>query len=508
MKRRFVGFSLAFGILGCVALLANPFDLHVGITRGTSGLAAGVHGAPSVAVAQTAQDGLQSLRSQSKAFVSIAKQVLPSVVTIVCEKTVQVTGLPGQGNSGLFADPFFGRFFQQGPERVPETGTGSGVVVRRDGYILTNNHVVRDADKIRVTLEDGRTFDAEVVGTDTKSDVAVIKVKTDGLDPARLGNSDDLEVGEWVLAVGNPFQLSSTVTAGIVSAVGRSNIGLADYEDFIQTDAAINPGNSGGALVNLDGDVVGINTAIASRNGGNQGVGFAIPINMASRIMDSLISHGKVVRGWMGVSIQNINDTTAEIFGMDRPHGALVGQVSPGSPAEDAGIRQGDVVISIDGKQVKDVEDLQLKIVDHAPGTTVDLGVLRDGKERSIPVKLGELPADETAKAEDGGQLGSQSGRSTDLLGLRLEELTRPVRSELDIPPSVEGLLVTEVDPSKPAGRAGLQRGDIITRVGNDEILSLRSFEEAVKGARAGKPVLFLVRRGDTESFLGVRIPE
>jgi serine protease Do len=507
MKRRIVGLSIAFGILGSVVLLAHPFDLHLSLNRGPSSLTAGVHTAPGVALAQTAQEGIESLRNQSKAFVSIAKEVLPSVVTIVCEKTVQVTGMPGQGSPGLFADPFFGHFFQ-GPDRVPETGTGSGVVVRRDGYILTNNHVVRDADKIRVTLEDGRAFDAEVVGTDPKSDVAVIKIKADGLDPAELGDSNQLEVGEWVLAVGNPFQLSSTVTAGIVSAVGRSNIGLADYEDFIQTDAAINPGNSGGALVNLDGKVVGINTAIASRSGGNQGIGFAIPINMAGRIMDSLISHGKVVRGWMGVSIQNINDTTAEIFGMDRPHGALVGQVTPGSPAEDAGIRQGDVVVSIDGIQVKDVEDLQLKIVDHDPGTKVDLGILRDGKERSITVKLGELQTDEAAKAEDGGERGSPSGRSPDLLGLSLEELTRPVRTELDIPAEVEGLLVTDVDPAKPAGRAGLQRGDIITRVGNDAVLSLRSFEQAVKGARPGKPILFLVRRGDAESFLGVRIPE
>jgi serine protease Do len=228
---------------------------------------------------------------------------------------------------------------------------------------------------------------------------------------------------------------------------------------------------------------------------------------MASRIMDSLISHGKVVRGWLGVSIQNINDTTAEIFGMDRPHGALVGQVAAGSPAEDAGVRQGDVVVSIDGKQVKDVEDLQLKIVDHAPGTKVVLGILRDAKERSISVKLGELQGDLAGKGEGDGVPNPHSSRSTDL-GLSLEELTRQVRAELDIPPGVEGILVTEVDPSKPAGRAGLQRGDIIMRVGNDEILSVRSFEDAVSGAHPGKPVLFLVHRGDTESFLGVRIPE
>jgi serine protease Do len=505
MKGRIVGLSIAFGILGCVALLARPLDLHFNLAGGTSGVTAGVRAADAVAVAQTAEDGVEMLRSQSRAFVSIAKKVLPSVVTIVSEKTVQVTGLPGQGNPGFFGDQFFDRFFQ-GPERVPQQGSGSGVVVRQDGYILTNNHVVRDVDKIRVTLEDGRSFDAEVVGTDPKSDVAVIKIKADGLEPAKLGNSDRLEVGEWVLAVGNPFQLSSTVTAGIVSAVGRSNIGLADYEDFIQTDAAINPGNSGGALVNLDGDVVGINTAIASRTGGNQGIGFAIPINMASRIMDSLITDGKVVRGWLGVNIQNINDTTAEIFGMDRPHGALVGQVVAGSPAEDADIRQGDVIVTIDGAQVKDVEDLQLKIVDHAPGTKVDLGILRDGKERTINVKLGELQAEQSGVAEDGREQGSPSNRSRDL-GLSLQELTLPVRRELDIPPGVEGLVVTDVDPSKPAGRAGLQRGDIITRVGSEEMLSIRSFEKAIKDARPGRPVLFLVRRGDTESFLGVRIP-
>ncbi len=506
MNRRIVGLSIAFGVLGALALLARPLDLHLSISRGASAVTAGVHAAPAVAKAQTAQDGVESLRSQSKAFVSIAKKVLPSVVTIVCEKTVQVTGLPGQGGSPFFSDPFFGRFFQT-PDRVPETGSGSGVIVSADGYILTNNHVVRNADKIRVTLENGRSFDAEVVGTDPKSDVAVIKIKADGLDPAKLGDSDHLEVGEWVLAVGNPFQLSSTVTAGIVSAVGRSNIGLADYEDFIQTDAAINPGNSGGALVNLDGDVVGINTAIASRNGGNQGVGFAIPINMASRIMDSLIDHGRVVRGWLGVSIQNINDTTAEIFGMDRPRGALVGQVSPGSPAEDAGIRQGDVILSINDAPVKDVEDLQLKVVDYAPGTRVDLRILREGDERTITVKLGELESEATDRPGSGESPGVRSDRTADL-GLSLEELTRAVRRELDIPAGVEGLLVTEVNPAKPAGRAGLQRGDIITKVGGQEVLSLRSFETAIRDARPGKPVLFLVRRGDMESFLGVRIPE
>jgi serine protease Do len=500
--------SIAFGILGTVALLARPLDLHLTLSRGANAVTAGVHATPAVAAAQSAEDGVATLRSQSKAFVNIAKQVLPSVVTIVSEKTVQVTGMPGGNSPGIFSDPLFGHFFQQPQERVPETGSGSGVVISGDGYILTNNHVVKDAEKIRVTLEDGRAFDAEVVGTDPKSDVAVIKIKADGLQAAKLGNSDKLEVGEWVLAVGNPFQLSSTVTAGIVSAVGRSNIGLADYEDFIQTDAAINPGNSGGALVNLDGELVGINTAIASRNGGNQGVGFAIPINMASRIKDSLISKGKVVRGWMGVSIQNINDTTAEVFGMDRPHGALVNQVVPGSPAEEAGIRQGDIVVSVGGKQVKDVEELQLRIVGYDPGTKVELGILRDGKERDVAVKLGELESDQAANGKSPTlERGSRSNRSNGL-GLGLEELTRQVRQELDIPVGVEGVIVSDVDPSKAAGRAGLQRGDIIMKVGNSDVMSIRTFESAIEDVPAGKPVLFLVRRGEMESFLGVRIPE
>ncbi|MDM7915861.1 MAG: Do family serine endopeptidase, partial [Candidatus Eisenbacteria bacterium] len=338
---------------------------------------------------------------QSKAFVHIAKQVLPSVVTITSERTVQVTGMPGPGGGfRFFGDDFF-RFFNT-PERVPQTGSGSGVIISPDGYVLTNNHVVREADQIRVTLEDGRTFDAEMVGTDPKSDVAVIRIKADDLVPARLGNSDELEVGEWVLAVGNPFQLSSTVTAGIVSAVGRSNIGLADYEDFIQTDAAINPGNSGGALVNLDGEVVGINTAIATRSGANEGVGFAIPINMASRIKDSLIHEGKVVRGWLGVNIQNLNESTAEIFGLDRPQGALVSQVVPGSPAADAGLRVRDVITEIDGRPVKDVEDLQLQVVDRAPGTRVKLTVQREGRDRTVEVKLGELEAESVPDSRGG----------------------------------------------------------------------------------------------------------
>ena len=316
-----------------------------------------------------------------------------------------------------------------------------------------------------------------------------------------------------MLAVGNPFQLSSTVTAGIVSAVGRSNIGLADYEDFIQTDAAINPGNSGGALVNLDGEVVGINTAIASRSGGNQGVGFAIPVNMASRIMDSLITTGKVVRGWLGVSIQNINDATAEVFGMDRPHGALVGQVESGSPAEKAGIKQGDVIVSIDGKPVKDVEDLQLKVVDIAPGTKIDLDIMRGRHEMTLPLKLGTLPDKTDSKPDesvspDEGQDNAETAQPSSDLGLSLENLTQQARRELDLPGNIDGVLVSDVDASKPAGTAGLQRGDIIEKVDDTPVRSVRSFADAIREVPKGKPALLLVRRGDAELFLAIRMPK
>jgi len=511
MKRRIVWLSLVVGGLGLCALLLRPMDWHITITRGTEPpVTTSLSMRPSTASAQTAAEGVESLRSQSKAFVHIAKEVLPSVVTITTERTVQVTGMPG-GRGGLrfFGDDFF-RFFET-PDRVPQTGSGSGVIISPDGYILTNNHVVREADQIRVTLEDGRQFQAEMVGTDPKSDVAVIRIEADDLTAARLGNSDELEVGEWVLAIGNPFQLSSTVTAGIVSAVGRSNIGLADYEDFIQTDAAINPGNSGGALVNLNGEVVGINTAIATRNGANQGVGFAIPINMASRIKNSLIQDGKVVRGWLGVNIQNLNESTAEIFGLDRPRGALVSQVVPGSPAADAGVRPRDVIIQLDGRPVKDVEDLQLRVVDRSPGTKVDLTVLRDGRERAIEVKLGELEAEAGGASGAGDNTERWSSRDdgrTGGLGLSLEELSREARRELQLPQSVDGVLVTDVDPAKPAGRAGLQRGDVITKVGDREVLSIRAFRDAIQDQDRGRPVLFEVQRGESQIFLGVKLPE
>jgi len=279
------------------------------------------------------------------------------------------------------------------PRKFQQRGQGSGFIISKDGYILINNHVVGDADLIKVKLSDGREFKAKVIGTDPQSDVAVIKIDATNLPVLRLGDSDKLEVGEWVIAIGNPFGLSQTVTVGVVSAKGRSRIGINDYEDFIQTDAAINPGNSGGPLVNIHGEAVGMNTAIFSRSGGYMGIGFAIPINMAKAIKDQLLKKGKVTRGWLGVVIQDIDEELAKSFGLEKTEGVLIAEVSEGSPAEKAGLKQGDIILRLNGKKVDDLGELRNKIALTAPGTKVKLEVLRENKRRTIQVTIGEQPA-------------------------------------------------------------------------------------------------------------------
>jgi len=432
-------------------------------------------------------------------------RVEPAVVNI--DTTVRVRRRVIQ--DGPFGPGYWG---ETQVEEIPQ-GMGTGVLVSPDGVVLTNNHVIRQAQGITVTLADDRQFPARVLGTDPLTDLAILKIDDPKPFPvAHLQSSEGMRTGDWVVALGNPLGIGQTATVGVLSARGRR---LADasqaLSDLLQTDAAINPGNSGGALVNLNGEVVGINTAIATRNGANQGVGFAIPINMASRIKNSLIQDGKVVRGWLGVNIQNLNESTAEIFGLDRPRGALVSQVVPGSPAADAGVRPRDVIIQLDGRPVKDVEDLQLRVVDRSPGTKVDLTVLRDGRERAIEVKLGELEAEAGGASGAGDNTERWSSRDdgrTGGLGLSLEELSREARRELQLPQSVDGVLVTDVDPAKPAGRAGLQRGDVITKVGDREVLSIRAFRDAIQDQDRGRPVLFEVQRGESQIFLGVKLPE
>ena len=397
------------------------------------------------------------------------------------------------------------RFFEDNmPEEFNQQGSGSGVIMNSDGYILTNNHVVANADELDVTLYDGRTATAKLIGRDEESDVAVIKIDLDDLSPAKFGDSDKLEVGEWVLAAGNPFQLTSSITSGIVSAKGRSRIGLANYEDFIQTDAAINPGNSGGALVNLDAEVIGINTAIATRSGGYQGIGFAIPINMASDLAQDLISDGKVTRGFLGVTIRDLDEVMAEYYGLHEPQGSLVQGVEPGGPADRSGLEQGDVITSVNGHEIKDSDDLKMRVARLRPGTDVDVEVMRDKRHKSISVQLGEKNANATASNET--TLGKESSYF-DKLGLEVEDLSRAAYEEFDIDRDVEGVLVTDVKALSPAGKANFRSGDVIIKVDDDWIEGRSQLEKVLNQKDSGDPVLFLVVRAKQELFLAARMP-
>jgi serine protease Do len=329
-------------------------------------------------------------------FVEVAKTTKPAVVNISTTKVIRFREAP---LSPFFHDPFFRRFFGEelfrefrAPRERREQSLGSGVIVNQDGYIITNNHVVERASEIRVLLGDKREFKGKVVATDPRTDVAVVKISGDHLPTIPWGDSDRLQVGEWVLAIGNPFGLNQTVTAGIISATGRANVGIADYEDFIQTDAAINPGNSGGALVNARGELIGINTAIFSRSGGYMGIGFAIPSNMAREVMEALVQKGKVVRGWLGVQIQTVTPELAKKFGLQERQGVLVGAVSEKSPAQDAGIKRGDIILEFGGKRIEDPEQLRKEVAHTGPGKKVPVKIWRNGKEMVLSVQIEELP--------------------------------------------------------------------------------------------------------------------
>jgi serine protease Do len=418
----------------------------------------------------------------------IVKKVSPSVVNIYTTKTVR----QNPAMSPLFDDPFFRQFFGVPFENVPrerrEQALGSGVIVSEDGYLITNNHVVDGADEIKVALADDKTvYDAKVIGTDPQTDIAVIKVEAKKLPAITIADSDQLEVGDTVLAIGNPFGVGQTVTTGIVSAKGRGGMGIVDYEDFIQTDASINPGNSGGALVDIEGRLVGINQSIISRSGGNQGIGFAVPINLARYVMERLISDGKVTRGYLGVMIQPVTPDLAKEFKLPENTGGLVGDVTAKSPAAEAGLKEGDVIVEFNGRKVTDSRHLRLMAAQTAPGTKVPVKVLRDGKEETFTVKLGELPAEGLAKA--GGRSGGlRRGNQADPLdGVVVENLDARYRQQFNIPSQVQGALVVDVDAASPAATAGLRPGDVILeinrqRVSNADEAVQRS--EEVKGDR------------------------
>jgi serine protease Do len=445
----------------------------------------------------------------SEAFEAAAGKIDQCVVPIFAEQEVEVQSpfaSPEDPFRQFFGDDFFKRFFGTPPGGEKQTirSMGSGVIVSDDGYILTNNHVIGGADKLTVVLADKQKYKAKIVGADPQTDVAVIKVDAKDLPAARLGNSDEVRVGQWVIAVGNPFQLLHTVTAGIISAKGRSEIGLADYEDFIQTDAAINPGNSGGALADLDGNVIGINTAINSPSGGNVGIGFAIPSNMAKGVMDKLISEGKVTRGYLGLLPQDIDESLEKALNLDTTNGCLVGDVTSQGPADKAGIKRGDVITKLDGKEIKDSSELRRIVADEKPGTTVTLTVIRDGKEKDMEVKLGERPT-QSAPQEQGQPQTKE--KAFEKLGLSVQDLTEDLAKQLGYE-NESGVVIVGVTPGGPAEDAGLRQGDLIKEVDRTEVTSVKEFVDAVDSLKAGQSAALLVRRGENTFFVAIDIPK
>ena len=441
----------------------------------------------------------------SQPFIAIAKQAKAAVVNISAVKKNK--NRSELGSNPLLDDPFFRRFFgEEFERRIPmpredrQQGLGSGVIVTSDGYIVTNNHVVEGADELTVSLPDKRTFKAKVIGSDPKTDVAVIKIDASNLPILAWGDASQLQVGEMVLAVGNPFGLSQTVTMGIISAVGRANMGIVDYEDFIQTDAAINPGNSGGALVNLKGELIGIPSAIFSQTGGSMGIGFAIPSNMAKSVMNSLIKHGRVVRGWIGVSIQEITQDLAKEFGTVDTTGALVADVMEDSPAAKAKLERGDVITLYNGVPIRDPGQLRALVAETPPGRNVTLSILRDKKSQDVTLAIGELPKELTKT----GRRDSASGKGEHALtGITVENV--PNQSEGVGRSKVQaGVVVREIEEDSAADRGGVRIGDIIREINRKPVKDVRDFERLTSKLSPNAPVLLLLNRGKATIFLSI----
>ena len=431
----------------------------------------------------------------SDALSEVAETVKPAVVNISTTTTVTMKGGPF---GDFFDDPFFRRFFGDEfskPRKHKSSALGSGVLMTDDGYILTNNHVIKDAEEIKVKLNDDREFTGKVIGADPKTDLAVVKIDAKGLPALKIGDSDTIRVGELVIAIGNPFALSHTITMGIVSGVGRSNVGIADYEDFIQTDAAINPGNSGGALVNTKGELIGINTAILSKSGGSMGIGFAIPSGMAKTVMDSIIRHGKVVRGWFGVTIQRLTPELAKQFDLKEEKGALITDVIEKSPAEKAGFRRGDLVVEFDGRHVEDSTGLRNMVAGTLPGKVVKVKIIRDGKEETLTLTIGKLSDAEVVAGTEYGNV---------MNGLYVQELNPEIRGSLDIPQKVKGVIVTNIEPDSPAYIA-LKRNDVILEVKRKAIRSTKEYKRTVSKIGPDDSVLVLVYRTGGYIYLTIK---
>ncbi len=455
------------------------------------------------------------LQSSAVSFTEIAKAVTPAVVNITATASSPVSESMPREFRDRFKDFFgspWGPFggpegeFPRGPRgphdpREPQgQGMGSGVIVSPDGYIVTNNHVVDGAREITVTLPNKREFAARLIGTDPKTDVAVLKIEGKDLPYVPWGDSTTLQVGEPVLAIGNPFGLNSTVTSGIVSALGRGRMGITQYEDFIQTDAAINPGNSGGALVNTKGELIGINTAIFSRTGGYQGVGFAIPTKMAKPVFESLVKTGKVVRGYLGIGIQDLTQDLAKTFGLKQTQGALVSDVKEGTPADRGGLTQGDVSIRYQGAPVEDPVALQRMVTATTVGTKATVTVMRDGRETNLTITIGEQP-DSTRVARAGEERGDSA-----LAGLAVQELDQKTARELGLSPKTHGVVVVNVEPGSQADRAGVARGDVIREINRKPITSVKDFEQVSGELSKDQTVLLLVNRRGSSLFLTMKV--
>jgi serine protease Do len=485
-------------------------------------MAAGIYGAetgrlPFEHTTPTIKVATRSEAADGRGYSAVVKRVVPAVVNISTSKVVkQQTGFDedsdqGNGNMPQGLEPFFRQFFGndfgnhlQVPRQRAEKALGSGVIISPEGYILTNNHVVDGATSVVVTLHDKREFKAHVIGTDARTDIAVIKIDGSGFPALTLGDSGKVEVGDVVLAVGNPFGVGQTVTAGIVSATGRSGLGIEQVEDFIQTDAPINPGNSGGALVDDEGHLIGINTAIlAGNSGGNQGIGFAVPINMARNDMDQIIAHGKVEHGYLGLLPQDVTPALAKAFHVQDTNGALVGGVTPDSPASRANLQRGDIIVAVNGAPVSDANALRMKIGMMAPNSAVTLKVMRNGAMQNINVTLGEYPSkEERASVGHRGRSGAEPDKSLD--GVSVENITPETAQDLKLPASTPGVVVSEVNPSSHAADAGLKPGDVIQQVNHQPVNNTHDFSQALNKHSSDDSVLLLVNRDGNTIFLAV----
>jgi serine protease Do len=440
------------------------------------------------------KEAVDTLSKIGAAMAEVTAAVKPAVVNISSTQTISTKGVP----SPFFNDPFFRRFFgdefdhNERPREQKRASLGSGVIVDKDGYILTNYHVVKDADEIKVKLSDKREFKGKVIGADPKTDLAIVKIESDHLPVIKLGDSDKLKIGETVIAIGNPYGLNQTVTSGIVSATGRANVGIADYEDFIQTDAAINPGNSGGALVNVKGELIGINTAIFSTSGGYQGIGFAIPSSMVKTVMESLIKEGKVVRGWLGVSIQPITPALAKQFKLKEDKGALVSDVTEESPAEKAGIRRGDVITEYNGKEVDEPSNLRNMVASTPPNREVKMKVLRDGKSITVDATITELPSE---MQKTSGAFHNQ------LKGVHVQNITQESRARLSIPKRIDGVVVDDIDEDSPAYGI-LAKNDVIREINRKSIRTIKDFEALVNDIKSEQSLVLLIYRDGFTTYI------